>query len=240
MAAAQSRRARVPSPWLQAFNCRHGYSPGASNRDPSMRSSAAYIPSVETRTRRRHTHSRTRALAHRPRGSGHRFSFRGNEQRMTEDRGRDFCKVCVRANSLNRCQSARHRFFRFSNRERRSIRRYPSSSFRDAEALRYQDSRRTGGVLGRRVSVEPRIETTETPTGEIDATWIRGFLPYRAKVSCGRDAQRMKDFAPSVMTVVEKQTKLRAVYHTRSSIYTKGISTLILRARAREMLTLRS
>ena len=26
----------APSPWLQAFNCRHGYSPGASNRGGAL------------------------------------------------------------------------------------------------------------------------------------------------------------------------------------------------------------
>jgi hypothetical protein len=38
-----------PSPWLQEFNCRHGYSPGASNRGGAMPIDGPFIADAYSR-----------------------------------------------------------------------------------------------------------------------------------------------------------------------------------------------
>ena len=39
----------APSPWLQEFNCRHGYSPGASNRGGAMPIDGPFIADAYSR-----------------------------------------------------------------------------------------------------------------------------------------------------------------------------------------------
>ena len=48
----------APSPWLQEFNCRHGYSPGASNRGEAMPIDGPFIAdAIQPPRKSRNTHS---------------------------------------------------------------------------------------------------------------------------------------------------------------------------------------